>query len=183
MHLFGERGFSAVRTSDIARAAGVAEGTLFHHFGSKKGVLAAVAESYGRGFTHAMFSGIDADAGLPSVESTVRRGFEYVEHSEPQFAVFLLADEASGADVARSANRAAIVGRLQEVFFGWRARGWIREVDPSVAADLCYGLVEAALKACYVSSRTSNTRAYVSEVVRCIETMLLPERTSSRERG
>ena len=37
--LFGEKRFGSVRSIDIARAAGVSEGTIYHHFGSKQDLL------------------------------------------------------------------------------------------------------------------------------------------------
>ncbi len=38
---FTYRGFREVSTASIAAAAGVSEGTVFHHFGSKHGLLEA----------------------------------------------------------------------------------------------------------------------------------------------
>ena len=43
---FQEQGFDGATTGDIARAAGVAEGTLFLHFKSKTGLLLHVMETY-----------------------------------------------------------------------------------------------------------------------------------------
>lgn len=43
---FQDHGFDRATTGDIARAAGVAEGTLFLHFKSKSGLLLQVMESY-----------------------------------------------------------------------------------------------------------------------------------------
>ncbi|WP_297520549.1 TetR/AcrR family transcriptional regulator [uncultured Clostridium sp.] len=39
IELFSEQGFSNVSTSQIAKAAGVAEGTIFKHFGKKEDIL------------------------------------------------------------------------------------------------------------------------------------------------
>ncbi len=37
--IFSEKGFEGSTTSEIAQVAGVAEGTIFRHFGTKKGIL------------------------------------------------------------------------------------------------------------------------------------------------
>ena len=37
--LFAEKGYRQTATSEIAREAKVAEGTLYHHFGSKDGIF------------------------------------------------------------------------------------------------------------------------------------------------
>jgi AcrR family transcriptional regulator len=45
LRLFAERGYSATSTRRIAEEAGVSEGLIFHHFGTKKDLLHAVASS------------------------------------------------------------------------------------------------------------------------------------------
>jgi AcrR family transcriptional regulator len=42
--LFAERGYSAVATEEIVRAAGVTRGALYHHFAGKEELFAAVYE-------------------------------------------------------------------------------------------------------------------------------------------
>jgi AcrR family transcriptional regulator len=41
--LFTEHGFAGVSTHAISKAAGVTDGALFHHFGSKKGLFTEIA--------------------------------------------------------------------------------------------------------------------------------------------
>jgi AcrR family transcriptional regulator len=43
--LFAARGFDAVATPELATAAGVAQGSLFHHFGSKRDLFIAVHDA------------------------------------------------------------------------------------------------------------------------------------------
>ncbi len=42
IELFAEKGFSATSTSEIAKRAGVAEGTIFRHYKTKKDLLMAI---------------------------------------------------------------------------------------------------------------------------------------------
>lgn len=42
--IFAEKGYAATRTSEIARKAGVAEGTIFHHYKTKKDLLLAIPD-------------------------------------------------------------------------------------------------------------------------------------------
>ena len=44
LKLFAEKGYNGSTTAEIARAAGVAEGTIFRHFSTKKELLIAVLE-------------------------------------------------------------------------------------------------------------------------------------------
>ncbi len=43
LRLFAKRGYDGTTTKDLAKSAGVAEGTLFRHFASKKAMLIEVA--------------------------------------------------------------------------------------------------------------------------------------------
>jgi AcrR family transcriptional regulator len=45
LDLFAAKGFDRTSTKEIARAAGVAEGLIFHHFDSKESLLAALFET------------------------------------------------------------------------------------------------------------------------------------------
>jgi AcrR family transcriptional regulator len=46
LELFAERGIEAVRISDIAEKAGVAQGLLYHYFSGKDALLGAIAERH-----------------------------------------------------------------------------------------------------------------------------------------
>jgi AcrR family transcriptional regulator len=63
--LFAERGYGAARAEDVARAAGIAKGSVFQHFGSKEGLF---LEVYKRAM--ASFS-----AYLAAPEPVLARGF------------------------------------------------------------------------------------------------------------
>lgn len=45
LQLISERGFAGVATREVARRAGVSEGLIFHHFGTKEGLFAAAIRS------------------------------------------------------------------------------------------------------------------------------------------
>lgn len=51
VHVFREKSFAATRMSDIAEAAGVTRGAIYHHFGSKVELLKAVALEHRNFFT------------------------------------------------------------------------------------------------------------------------------------
>lgn len=46
LDLFAERGYDAVGVQDIALASGVTKPTLYHYFGSKRGLLDALLQEY-----------------------------------------------------------------------------------------------------------------------------------------
>ena len=60
LHLFYEKGYDAIGVQEIADAAGVAKPTLYHYFGSKYGLLQAVAmegSADGNGRSHPISGG------------------------------------------------------------------------------------------------------------------------------
>lgn len=44
IEIFAEKGFAATTTSEIAKKAGVGEGTIFHHYKTKKDLLLAIPD-------------------------------------------------------------------------------------------------------------------------------------------
>lgn len=59
--LFGQLGYEATSLSALCADAGVTTGALYHHFGDKKGLFAAVAEELDRGLV-ALLAGVRSDA-------------------------------------------------------------------------------------------------------------------------
>jgi len=55
LELFAQKGFDGTSTKEIAEAAGVAEGLIFHHFKNKPGLLGAVFET-----RHSYFADLQA---------------------------------------------------------------------------------------------------------------------------
>jgi AcrR family transcriptional regulator len=75
--LFAERGYADVGTEEIVRTAGVTRGALYHHFDSKRELLAAVHEQIERELTERIatqaFAGDDAP---PDPIAALHRGAE-----------------------------------------------------------------------------------------------------------
>lgn len=170
--LFATRGFAKVSTGDIARAAGVAEGSVFHYFGSKQQLLRAVGERYGAGFAAAMFEGVDAVASRETVREVVGRAFDFVEKSWPGFGLFLLSDDPSAAPLAQKANRDVVTKAVEAALETWSRGGAIAHVDAAVVADLLFGLVEAALRGCFAGGGAEGRKRYEAATVAAISDIL-----------
>ena len=173
--LFVERGYAATTTADVARQAGVSEGILFHHFGSKEGLLAAVAGEYGRGLAAAMFEAAPLGPTPPSAAEMLRRAFAFVREQGTLARLLVLTADPSSRQTARQASRAEIVGALARGFADWSSRGLLRRpIDPQIAAELLFALVEAALTECFVHGAGEREEDYLRETVRCVEGALAP---------
>jgi AcrR family transcriptional regulator len=121
--LFAEAGFHRVSLEEIARGADVARATVYHQFGSKLGLLAAVVEDYERR------AGLDALAALVEtapperlVRDVVTAGCDYwatdpaLARSIIAFAVTepAAADILAGHDAGRLRLLDRVVARLAE---------------------------------------------------------------------
>ena len=172
--LFGENGYRSVKTGEIARTAGVAEGTVFHHFGTKRGLLEQAASRYGTQLAEAMFAGVDTSNEFPVIEDVVRHAFSYVRNQDPAFGRFLFSDEGPDSALARHANRHAIIERLRTLFEQWQQRGSIAKIDSQIVAEMCFGLVETALRQFFGAGPNANEGPYVETVVAAVDGMLKP---------
>jgi len=88
--LFAQRGYSATPTSEIAQAAGVAEGTLFHHFKTKEGILAYIVKD----MLDAYVQGIEIQAekasnGLEAIKGGICFHFHFINERSREVMVML----------------------------------------------------------------------------------------------
>jgi AcrR family transcriptional regulator len=174
--LFVERGYLATTTADVARHAGVSEGIVFHHFGSKADLLEAVAASYGSGLAQAMFADVPVPDTAPSAERMVRAAFSYArEHGAVARLLRLPAGEGE-SQAARRASRARIVDALARGFTRWSDAGVLRPMDAQIAATLVFALVEAAIVECFAHGGGEREADYLREAVACVEGALVPRR-------
>ena len=118
--LFAERGYAAVGTEDIVRAAGVTRGALYHHFGGKRELFEAVYERVEADLTRRIAEGALAGAAEPL--AAMRAGSEMLlrASTEPEVQRIALLDAPA-------------------------VLGWDRWRE--IAAEQGLGLIEATLQA------------------------------------
>lgn len=140
---FHDRGYDATTIGDIVRESGASVGSIYHHFGDKRGVAAGIYASALEDFSEGAVAMLDR--GL-STEETVREGVAFHlrwVQSHPAEARFLFVERE--ADVRRAAR--VEVRRLNQLFFRrvfeWlaaaRAAGELRDVSDQIAITLWIG--------------------------------------------
>jgi AcrR family transcriptional regulator len=165
--LFAEHGYSGATTAGIARRAGVSEGIVFHHFGSKRELFSRVVADYGRDFVEAMFG--DHQPDRPATpRAAIEAGFAYVKEHRRLHRAFATRDPDLSTLVAAGTHD-PIVAALERTLRAAVARGFAREMDTRIVAELCYSLVEGALQACFIEGDGSNEDAYLAEAIHCVE--------------
>src|SRR4030066_1579153 len=89
-HLFAEKGYSNTTTAEIAQEAGVAEGPLYHHCGSKDGIFLTIfdemVEEYLAGAEILAGGG---KTGAETLSGLIRFHFEYLERNKTRFPIIL----------------------------------------------------------------------------------------------
>jgi AcrR family transcriptional regulator len=170
---FAAQGYRRARVEDIARHAGVAEGTVYHLFDSKQGLLTAVGDAYGVGLVRAAFGDgtVEVRPG-PGVVAMVERIFRYVSESDGPLVAFLLSNDPEEGGPAEAANRERMLVAIEDGVRRAIRAGRVSLRDARVAAELQFGLVESALRDCFLRGRGRRQGAYVQEVARGLNAYL-----------
>lgn len=91
LELFAERGYDAVGVQEICEAAGVTKPTLYHYFGSKRGLLEALVGERYEPFVAALAEAAEYAGDLPrTLEGVVDAFFRFADE-EPVLTRFVLA--------------------------------------------------------------------------------------------
>ncbi len=142
--LFAEKGFANTGREEIAEAAGVTRGALYHHFASKTEVAAAVVAGIEDELVERVVTAALEGRGLR--EQLLRGCRAYVEACADPTMARILADAPAvlGIEACRALDAAACVPLLQGAFARAEDEGVVVPGDPGVAAALLLGLLNEA---------------------------------------
>jgi AcrR family transcriptional regulator len=121
LELFATRGYDAVGVQQICTAAGVTKPTLYHYFGSKRGLLEALISERVRPLHQELVVATDYAGDLPANLEQVARVYFQCATREPDFYRLLLslwffapASEAFQAALTHHTTQQALVEQLFE---------------------------------------------------------------------
>ena len=141
---FREAGYAATSMDDFTAAAGLTRGALYHHFGDKKGLLAAVVEQID-GEMDQRLAAIAARA--PDAWSALRgRCRAYLEMAaEPEIRRIVLQDARAVLGAAADGSQQQCIASLGALLQTMMDQGVIEQAPPQAMARLINGsLVESA---------------------------------------
>ena len=168
--LFAQKGFDGTSTVQIAAHAGVSEGILFHHFGSKRGLLTELAKRYVQGAAAAT---MPDDPSEMTEETIVRAAFAYAEKDPDLYQLFL--DEGTKLDGFEIADASVIIiSIIRKNLERGMTEGVVRKGDPQVMAELQFTIVDGAYRAWRKTGDPSRKESYIREAIRCMKAMLAP---------
>jgi TetR/AcrR family transcriptional repressor of nem operon len=166
--LFSANGFDQTSTQQIARHAGVSEGILFHHFGSKRALFETVAELFMRAGAQAA---MPVDRGEVTEEQVVRGAFDFADANPAMYKV--LAEAGSSAGESASMSRSDVIVEAIELQLEHGIKeGKVRPGDARIMAELQLAVVDGAYRAWLKTNDGSLREAYITEAIRCMKAML-----------
>ena len=143
---FAARGFFNAQVADVARAAGVAAGTVYLYFRSKDDLLISIFE---RTMTEAIAEGRRAIEGLPDAAARLRGlarvHLDRLGRDRPLAVVFQIELRQSTKFMERfSANELReYLGMIRDIVADGQKAGLFRtDVNPTFAAKLFFGMLD-----------------------------------------
>jgi AcrR family transcriptional regulator len=175
--LFAELGYRDTSTKLIAQRAGISEPLVFHHFGSKLGLLRALASTAGMTPVRVAEALAAAkDQPLATLPAQLARAWESGDADGRMIAG--LATDASREPEVREIVGAVVErvqAQLEAVFDAHLAAGALRtEADPRVAASL----VSSVLVGSRVLATMGHARASLEEQLEAVLVAFLPVKRS-----
>jgi AcrR family transcriptional regulator len=144
--VFSARGYHAASVSDVLVEAGVARGTFYNHFESKRAVFGAVLEEM---MEEVAASARPIDIGQPippQVQQNLLRIIQTAQRRDIARLLFLegaVVDEEGEQALREFWDRA--LARISRALRTGQDLGWVRGTDPELAARCVLGLVKEPL--------------------------------------
>lgn len=152
---FAEKGYAEASMDDLTAAVGLTRGALYHHFGDKKGLLAAVvAQIDGEMAARAHRAGAQGATGWAALEA---QGVAYIEAAlDPEIQRIVLLDgPAFLGDPSQWPSQSACLDETLEALRALAETGILKPIDIEAAARLLNG---AALNAALWVAASPNPR-------------------------
>jgi AcrR family transcriptional regulator len=174
--LFAERGYAAVGTDEVARAAGVTRGALYHQFAGKTELFAAVFEQVEEEVAERIGAGLLEAGDDPA--AVLHDGIDawLAACAEPEVhrIVLIEAPAALGWERWREIGQRYGVGLVEAAVQSLVDAGHLPEQPAGPLAHVLVGaLEEAALYAARAEDRDAATAAVREALVRLVDGLLL----------
>jgi AcrR family transcriptional regulator len=156
--LFGEEGFAGVSVDDIAAAAGVAKGAVYHHFPSKEALFEAVFERTAAQLQQRVHAaGADSADFLQRLSASARAYFEACAGAPFERIILKDGPAVLGWDRWREIDERYFLAMLPAGLEAAMAAGQIRRQPAAPLARLLIGALTEAAVACAGSDDPART--------------------------
>lgn len=167
--LFGQRGFAATSVEDLARAARVTTGALYHHFPTKTALFETVFETL---HLDLMVASGQAAAGAPDEIEFLARSFDAFLDAllQPDVQRILITDAPAVLGLARftELDERYAADAIAEALQAAAAAGRLRADDPETLARLLLGVLVRGGMLIASSAEPARARDDVGQAVRAL---------------
>lgn len=165
---FAEKGFAAASMDDLTAEVGLTRGALYHNFGDKKGLLAAVVAQVDEEMAQ---QAQKTAAGAATLwDGLVAEGIAYIELAlDPEIQRIVLLDgPAFLGDPSQWPSQNACLKSTEEMVRQLQAEGILKSVDVEAAARLMNGAALNAALWVAASPDPHDVLPKVTEAFRCL---------------
>ncbi len=165
--LFALKTYDKASTADIAQSAGVAEGSIFYHFGSKRGLLVALGRKYAEHMVAAM-RGDTIDLATLEPGMMVERCFEFQEQNGKGPEMIGLDEHDPEAEPYFSAGRSVVVDFVEKCLRAAVHDCCTAPIDIPITASLSFAAVHDALQRAKVTPDARDRERIKRETMRFV---------------
>ncbi|MEM6996139.1 MAG: helix-turn-helix domain-containing protein [Myxococcota bacterium] len=168
--LFAERGFASISMADIAKAAGVAKGTLYNYFDSKEEVFAQLAERARQAYLAEVDAAMEGQTGWACLEAIAAKVLTYLGRDGSMLSMYLEAtgdgSTRSEADPGRDDGQLAFARRIGGIMDALERDGQLRDGLPADRLVLIYcGALEAQVRANLADATRSDHATQAAQLI------------------
>jgi AcrR family transcriptional regulator len=144
--LFAHQGYDSTTTRDLAKAAGVAEGTLFRHFANKKTILIAIVTEGWVEILTDLLTELSSMANYKAVAQLLHRRMINLQKNADMMRICFL--EAQFHPELRDRIQSEIIAKMTDVteafFETAMQKGIYRPMNPKIVAQVFLGMFAIA---------------------------------------
>ncbi len=150
--VFRAKGYDGATVSEIVREAGVAQGTFYLYFPSKKDAAVSLRDGLMETMAQAVAKAVESRTSFEDrLESLIAAGFKVARKNADLFRLaFIGADETHSDMHSESPEHASLLRVITDLFRDAVDAGEMEAMDPEIAARLAIGLLQHAMIEAFV---------------------------------
>ena len=150
--VFRAKGYDGATVSGIVREAGVAQGTFYLYFPSKKDAAVSLRDGLMETMAQAVATAVESPTSFEDrLESLIAACFKVARKNADLFKLaFIGADETHPEMHSESPEHASVLRAITDLFRDAVDAGEMEGMDPEIAARLTLGLLQPAMMAAFV---------------------------------
>ena len=150
--VFRNKGYDGATVSDIVQEAGVAQGTFYLYFPSKKDAAVSLRDGLMETMARAVATAVESRTSFEDrLESLIAAGFKVARKNTDLFRLaFIGADETHPEMHSESPEHASFLRAITDLFRDAVDAGEMEAMDPEIAARLATGLLQHAMIEAFV---------------------------------